>query len=173
MYRVLSSAQLNGALLGVADMPPGYAKDTSPDTLGDHTFCNYKVPVTQKAHAKVTYTKGGGLAVTVAEVSLKEYASPKQAQAAFTALSSALETCHGETYAGSKLAYDPMSVVKVGDKTLGVRITSGGMTILDQFALDGPVVVSAGNGGMMSVDANEVTTLIKAQVDKYDQAAKQ
>ena len=173
MYRVLSSAQLNGALLGVADMPPGYAKATSPNTSGDHTFCNYKVPVTQKAHAKVTYTKGGGLAVTVAEVSLKEYASPKQAQAAFTVLSSALETCHGETYAGSKLAYDPMSVVKVGDKTLGVRITSGGMTILDQFALDGPVVVSAGNGGMMSVDANEVTTLIKAQVDKYDQAAKQ
>ncbi|MGW1134975.1 hypothetical protein [Streptomyces griseoluteus] len=74
--------------------------------------------------------KGGGLTATVAAVGIRQYTSASDAAESFTATEKALETCHGKTYQGSVLKYSPMSVDKLGDRSLGVRIDSDGTTLL-------------------------------------------
>lgn len=64
-----------------------------------------------------------------------------------------------------------MSAPKVGDGTVGVRITSDGTTGLQNVALVGPTLVSTGAGGLMDVDADEVAGLLEDQVNAYDAAA--
>jgi hypothetical protein len=49
---------------------------------------------------------------------------------------------------------------KVGDASIGVRITSDGTTILQNFALVGPTLISAGVGGLIDVNADEVAGLL-------------
>ncbi|GHF28371.1 hypothetical protein GCM10017776_53730 [Streptomyces griseoluteus] len=116
--------------------------------------------------------KGGGLTATVATVGIRQYASASDAAESFTAMEKALETCHQETYQGSVLKYSPMSVDKLGDQSLGVRIDSDGTTLLQQFTLDGPTLINVGTGGLTNAEADTATKLLRDQVDRYEAAAR-
>ncbi|MFF1285586.1 hypothetical protein ACFVY4_33445 [Streptomyces sp. NPDC058299] len=170
--QLLSKKRLTAALLPLSAMPAGWSVDTSGSDSGDKTFCDYKQP--HAAHVKLSrsFQKGGGLSASVATVGLRQYASAKDAGEAFDALEQALQTCHSETYQGSKLTYTAMSVDKVGDRSLGVRIETGGVTLLQQFTLAGPVLANVGAGGMANVDADETAQLLRKRVDRYEAAAR-
>jgi hypothetical protein len=170
-YRILNKQELTGALLGVQDMPAGYSQDPpTPDSL-DKTFCDYKPPFTQKVKVSRDFTKGGGMSAELLRVGLRQYANPQQAKAAFDALTKALETCAGETYDGTKMTYTPMSAPKVGDASIGVKITADDTPLLQTFALVGPTLVNSGGGGLMNASADDVNTLLEAQVKAYKNAA--
>lgn len=104
---------------------------------------------------------------------LRQYANADQAKASFDALANALKTCTGETYNGVQSTYAPMSAPKVGDGSLGVKITAGDTGLLQFFAVVGPVLVNTGGGGLLNANANEVMGLLDAQVNKYRASAKQ
>lgn len=127
-YRTLGKPALTKALLGVQDMPPGYSQDPPSPASPNKTFCDYKPPFTEKVYVSRDFTKGGGLSAELLGVGLRQYASAKQAKAAFTALTDALETCTGETYQGTKLTYAPMSTAKIGDGSVGIKITADNTT---------------------------------------------
>lgn len=170
-YRGLDKTALTKALLGVQDMPPGYSQDPPSKASPNKTFCNYKPPFNEKVYVSRDFTKGGGLSAELLRVGLRQYANAQEAKAAFTALTDALETCTGETYEGSKLTYTPMSAAKVGDGSVGVKITVDDTTLLQNFALIGPTLVSTGGGGLMNANADEVTNLLRAQAKAYENAA--
>lgn len=156
--RILSEQELTNALLAVQELPPGYSQD--PPTPNPHkTFCDYKPPFEEKIYVDRSFTKGGGLSSEVLSVGLRQYADADQAKAAFKALTDALATCTGETWNGSKLTYAPMSAPKVGDGAVGVKMNSDGTDLLQFFALDGPVLVNTGGGGLMNANADEVISL--------------
>lgn len=170
-HATLSKADLTDALLHITDLPAGYSQDPPSKPTPGHRFCNYKSPFQEKVTARHDFTKGGGMSSQILSLSLRQYENPDQSKTAFAAMTKALDTCHSEIYEGSKLTYALMSAPKVGDDTVGVRITSDGTTILQNFALVGPTLVSTGGAGLMSVDADEVAGLLKDQVNSYDAAA--
>jgi hypothetical protein len=129
---------LTKALLGVQDRPPGYSQDPPTPASPNKTFCNYKPPFTEKVYVSRDFTKSGGLSAELLRVGLHQYANAKQAKAASNALTDALETCTEEVYHGTKLTYAPMSAVKVGDGSVGVKITADNTTLLQNFALSAP-----------------------------------
>jgi hypothetical protein len=104
-------------------------------------------------------------------VGIRQYAGPQEAKAAFDALTAALASCKGETYQGSKMTYAPMSAPKVGDASVGVKITADGVALLQIFALVGPTMINAGGGGLMNASAEDVNAALKAQVKAYKAAA--
>ncbi|TKA04897.1 hypothetical protein [Actinacidiphila oryziradicis] len=112
------------------------------------------------------------MTATVATVGLRQYASASDAAESFAAMEKALQSCHKETYQGSVLKYSPMSVDKLGDRSLGVRIDSDGATLLQQFTLDGPTLVNVGTGGLADAEAETATKLLRDQVDRYEAAAR-
>ncbi|CAK7280157.1 hypothetical protein [Streptomyces misionensis] len=168
---LLTKAQLTSALLPLSQMPAGWSSegDSSP---GDKTFCDYRQPHKPRAQVSRSFQKGGGLTATVATVGIRQYASASDAAESFTAMEKALETCHQETYQGSVLKYSPMSVDKLGDQSLGVRIDSDGTTLLQQFTLDGPTLINVGTGGLTNAEADTATKLLRDQVDRYEAAAR-
>jgi hypothetical protein len=170
-YTILSKADLNGALLSIQDMPTGYSQEPPSKSAGNKFFCDYKPPFEEKMRVRRDFTKGGGLSAQVLSFTLRQYADADKAEAAFDALTKTLETCRVETYQGSKLVYAPMSAPKVGESSVGARITSDGTTILQNFALVGPTLISAGAGGLIDVNADEVAGLLEDQVNAYETAA--
>jgi hypothetical protein len=69
-----------------------------------------------------------------------------------------------------------MSAPHVGDEAVGVRMTItdstiGDMTVVQNFALAGPPLISSGVGGLMNVDADEAANLLNQQVRAYKDAA--
>jgi hypothetical protein len=172
-YRTLDKSELTKALLGLEDLPPGYSQDPPNAASDNKTFCDYKPPFTEEIHVSRDFTKGGGLSAEVLSVSLRQYANAQQAKAAFTALTDALAGCTGETYQGTKLTYAPMSVAKVGDGSVGVKITADGATLLQNFALVGPTLVTTGGGGLANANADQITSLLQEQVKVYESAAAQ
>lgn len=169
-YALLSKRRLEDALLKIEDMPVGYSQDP-PSEQSTKTFCDYVTPFDEKVSVMRDFTKGGGVSAELLRVGLRQYASADQARAAFDALTTALSTCKGETYDGSKLVYSPMSAPHVGDGSVGVRITADGYTLLQNFALVGPTLVSTGGGGLADADADEIAGLLEAQVVAYQGAA--
>lgn len=171
VYRTLGRPALVRALLGVQDLPPGYSQDP-PSAVGPNkTFCDYKPPFTEKVKVSRDFTKGGGLSSELVSVGLRQYADAKQAKAAFIALTDALETCTEETYQGTKLTYAPMSAAKLGDGSVGVKITADKTTLLQNFALVGPTLISTGGGGLMNANADQVIELLRKQTKAYQAAA--
>ncbi|GGX91267.1 hypothetical protein GCM10010510_40590 [Streptomyces anandii JCM 4720] len=162
--------QLTSALLPLSQMPAGWSAE-GDDTPGDKTFCDYRQPHKVQVQVTRTFQKGGGLTATVAAVGIRQYASTSDAAESFTAMEKALETCHQETYQGSVLKYSPMSVDKLGERSLGLRIDSDGSTMLQQFTLDGPVLINVGTGGL-DAEADTATKLLRDQVDRYEAAAR-
>lgn len=141
-------------------MPVGYSQDPEEDSKVNKNFCDYKAPFEEKVRVRRDFTKGGGLSSEVASVALRQYQSPEQARAAFDALVKTMETCTTETYQGTKMAYAAMSAPKVGDCSIGIRIEADNFTILQNFALVGPTLVSTGGGGVMNVNADQVANLL-------------
>jgi hypothetical protein len=168
---LLTKAQLASALLSLSQMPAGWSTDSS-DSAGDKTFCDYRQPHKPQIQVSRTFQKGGGFTATIATAGIRQYASASDAAESFTAMETALETCHRETYQGSVLKYSPMSVDKLGDRSLGVRIDSDGTTLLQQFTLDGPTLINVGTGGLTDADADTATKLLRDQVDRYESAAR-
>lgn len=169
--KLLTKTQLAAAMLSLSQMPAGWSVDTSGSTGGDKTFCNYKQPHVAKVQVSRNFQKGGGLTASAASVGLRQYANANDAAASFAAMEQALQTCHRETYQGSVLKYTAMSVDKTGDRSLGVRIESGGATILQQFTLDGPALINVGIGGIADVNADTTAQLLRQQVARYEAAA--
>ncbi|MER5398158.1 hypothetical protein [Streptomyces sp. NPDC002599] len=169
--QLLRKEELASALLSLSDMPAGWSADTSGDSGTEKTFCDYKQPHQAKVTVSGNFQKGAGVAGSIAAVGLRQYASVDDAADAFDALEQALKTCHKETFEGSVLNYSAMSVEKLGDRSLGVRIESGGYTLLQQFTLDGPTLINVGTGGMASVDADTTALLLRKQVERYEAAA--
>jgi hypothetical protein len=169
-YAVLSKDDLESALLTIQDLPAGYSQDP-PSEPSTKTFCDYKPPFTEKMYVSHDFTKGGGMSSELLTLGLRQFESAEQARAAFEALSETLETCPGETYNGSKVTYALMSAPKVGDDAVGVRIESDQFTLLQNFVLAGPTLVVTGGGGLIEADADEVASLLQAQVAAYQNAA--
>ncbi|MGW2034812.1 hypothetical protein [Streptomyces sp. NPDC001811] len=168
---LLSKSQLTSALLSLSQMPAGWSAD-GDSSPGDKTFCDYRQPHKARIQVSRSFQKGGGLTATVATVGIRQYASASDAMESFAAMEKALETCHQETYQGSVLKYSPMSVDKLGDQSLGVRIDSDGTTLLQQFTLDGPALINVGTGGLTNADADTATQLLRDQVDRYESEAR-
>jgi hypothetical protein len=170
-YRLLSEQELAGAVLGIEDLPPGYSQDPPSDDSTNKTFCDYTPPFEEQIKVRQDFTKGGGISAEVLSVGLRQYASPEEASASFDALMNALAYCPGETYEGTELTYAAMSAPKVGDASVGVRISADGTDLLQTFALVGPTLVNTGGGGLMNASADDVNTLLEAQVNAYKAAA--
>lgn len=151
--RLLSEKELSAALLSLQDVPPGYSQDPPSEPDPSKTFCDYVPPFQEKIRVKREFTKGGGLSAEFLGVGFRQYADAGQAKATFEALSNALASCTGETYDGRRVTSDD------------------GPDLLQFFALLGPVLVNTGGGGMMNTNAEEVISLFKAQVGKYEAAA--
>jgi len=170
-YRLLSEDELTAAILGLGDLPAGYSQDP-PVADGDNkTFCDYKPPVTAKVQVGKDFTKGGGMSAEALSFGLRQFNSPEEAKAAFDAMNDAVASCTGETYNGSELTYSPMSAPKVGDASLGVKISVDGTDLLQFFALVGPTIVNTGGGGLLNANADTVTGLLEAEVQSYQAAA--
>lgn len=175
-YAHLSAQQINDVLLTYTDMPPGYAEAPDSASAQDHTFCNYTQPTKAVVRGTRSFNKGGGLSQQFVSVTIREYATPAAARKAWDAMKQALDTCHRETYQGEKVTYSRMSAPTVGDASAGVRMTVsdrtvGEMTLVEDFALVGPAVVSSGAGGVMNVDADQAAQVLKQQVAAYKDAA--
>ena len=168
---LLTKAQLVSALLSLSQMPAGWSTEGGSST-GDKTFCDYRQPHKAQIQVSRTFQKGGGLTATVATVGIRQYASASDAAESFTAMEKALESCHQETYQGSVLKYSPMSVDKLGDRSLGVRIDAEDTTVLQQFALDGPTLINVGTGGLTDAGADTAVKLLRDQVDRYEAVAR-
>ena len=170
-YDVLPRGDLEAALLTIQDMPVGYSQDP-PTEAGTKTFCDYRTPFADKAtYVDRDFTKGGGMSSELLRVSLRQYESADQSRTAFDALTTALSTCQGEVYEGTKMEYAAMSAPKVGEESIGVRITADGTALLQNFALVGPTIVGTGGGGLMQANADEIASLVEAQVETYQSSA--
>lgn len=170
-YRILSADELNGALLGIEDLPPGYSQDPPEDNNTNKTFCDYTPPFLEQVKVRRDFTKGGGLSAELVSLGVRQYATPEEAKASFDAMTTALASCPGETYQGSKMTYTPMSAPKVGDASVGIKVNIDGTDVLQTFALVGPAVINTGGGGLMNANADEVLGLLDAQVNSYVAAA--
>ena len=170
-YRLLSSEELTSTLLGVEDMPAGYSQDPPRDPGASKTFCDYPPPFIEQVKVSRDFTKGGGLSAEVVSLGLRQYASPEEARAAFDAMATALASCPGETYSGREFTYTPMSAPEVGDASLGLKVNIDGTDVLQTFALVGPTMVNTGGGGLMNANADEVFSLLEAQIDSYKAVA--
>jgi hypothetical protein len=111
------------------------------------------------------------MSAELASVSLRQFNSPEDASKAFNALTNAVNTCPGETIDGTEAKYTPMSAPKVGYASVGVRIEGDNFTVLQNFVLVGPTIISAGGGGLVNINSDQVTQLVEAQVEKYETAA--
>lgn len=170
-YRILTKEELNKALLGLQDLPAGYSQDPPEDERAGKTFCDYKPPFEETIRVRRDFTKGSGLSAELLSLGFRQFADADQAKASFDAMTKALTSCTGETYNGVKSTYAPMSAPKVGDGSVGVKITAGDTGLLQFFALVGPVLINTGGGGLMNANADEVIRLFKAQVDRYETSA--
>jgi hypothetical protein len=171
-YALLSEDDLEAALLTIQDMPVGYSQDPeSESSTTTKTFCDYKPPFTEKTSVSRDFTKGGGMSTEFLAIGLRQYQNADQARAAFNALTKALDSCKSETFEGTTLEYALMSAPKVGDDTVGIRISADSTTILQNFALVGPTLVNTGGGGLMQANADEIANLLEAQVKAYQTAA--
>lgn len=169
--KVLSKPKLESALLTLQDLPPGYSQDP-PSEERTKNFCDYKPPFGNGlVYARADFTKGAGMSAEFVRVGLRQFASASEAKASFQALVDALKTCRSETYAGSKLTYSAMSTPKLGEGAIGVKIDADGTTLVQNFVLVGPTLVATGGGGLLNTDADSLTRLLTAQVNRYTAAA--
>jgi hypothetical protein len=95
-------------------------------------------PFKENISVRQDFAKGGGLSAELLSVGLRQYADADQARASFDALDNALASCTGETYGGTKATHARMSAHKVGDGSIGVKITAHTTDVLQFFAVVGP-----------------------------------
>lgn len=171
VYRILSRSALDRALIELEDLPPGYSQDPHSDDSGNKYFCDYKPPAEERSRVRRDFTKGGGMSAELVSFSLRQFGSVEDAKAAWTAMTKTLKKCRSEVYDGVQLTYSPMSAPKLGDGSSGVKIDADGTTLLQNFVLVGPTIVSAGGGGLTNADAGAIARLLEIQVKRYLVAA--
>lgn len=170
-YQLLNKAELTSALLGLDAVPPGYTKDP-PDNSPETPVCGKTSIPAHKIDVEHGFTKGGGLTVSLLQVGIRQYDSPAIARQEFNDLVSRLTACkHDKDKDGTTYTYAQMSTPHIGDATFGVSagISGGGLdvTVAENFALVGPVLIRVGAGGTMSTDTDSATRLFEQQVNKY------
>ena len=173
-YKVLSKSALTKTLLTLDDMPNGYADTTTKaDQVDDAgTFCNYKRPNPNKTYVTRTFTKGGGFSAQLVSPSIRQFATPAQAKANMVKLVTVLKTCKKFTSDGDRVKVAKVKATPAGEMSIAVRMEGEGFTIIQQYALVGPSMITVGTGGVTSVDGDVVSPLMKKQVAKYATAAK-
>lgn len=173
-FRTLDQTALSAALLPLTDLPTGYSEDPDKSESPDKTFCNYQQPYNPTVKASRSFVKGGGLSSEFSSVGLRQFDTAEHAKASFDALVTAMQTCREETIDGQKTTYVLMSLPKVGDGVIGIRISNTqGATALVGFALSGPVLANSGTAGLMNVSGDTVGDLLNKQVTRYTAAAQQ
>lgn len=170
-YEILTQAALKEALLEVDQLPAGYSQDPPNEDDGNKNFCDYKPPTEEKFRVRRDFTKGGGMSAELISITLRQFKSVGEASAAWNAMIETLKTCKSEVYEGTKLTYSPMSAPKLGDASIGLKLDADGMTLLQNFVLVGPVMISGGGGGLMNADADTIANLLETQVERYVGAA--
>ena len=169
-YALLSESELEGTLLELDGLPPGYSQDP-PTESGNKYFCDYDPPTEERYRVRRDFTKGGGLSAEVVSLTIRQFESVEDAEASWDALVEVTRTCDSEVFEGSTLNYSPLSALDLGDASVGVKIDSDGVTILQNFVRVGPSIVSGGGGGLVAVDADTIADLLAKQVDRYTAAA--
>lgn len=165
-FQILSRVAVRHTLLSVDDLPPGYSQEPSEPDEGKN-FCDYKEPAKAQAYLRRDFLKGGGLSAELLTITIRQYGSIKDANAAWDALAKALESCKGEEYDGSQLTYTRMSAPDLGENSLGLKIDVDGVTLLQNFVLVGPAVISGGGGGAVNADADTIVAALRKQVVRY------
>jgi hypothetical protein len=165
--RLLSKNDLKAALIGLNDVPPGYTQDPTEEARKDKMFCDYKPPTMPKIGVTRGFTNDADQGYVT--TSLRQYASAEAAKANFDKLVDVMKTCKTDTDGGDVLHYTVMSAPQLADGAIGIQIKVSGYTLLQNFVLDGPTLVS---GGGVGLSAQEVANLLKRQVDLYEAAAK-
>jgi hypothetical protein len=169
-YARLSKRELDNALVSTQDLPVGYSQ-RAENATPTKTFCDYMSPFSETVMVTRDFTKGGGLSVELLRIGLRQYKNAHQASAVFYAMTRALKTCDTETYNGTTMTYAVMSAPKVGDDSVGIYITADNRTLLQNYALVGPTLVTAGTGGLINADSNAVAQVLQQQVGAYQAAA--
>ena len=158
---LLTKDALAQALVGLSDMPPGFTKDPEA-TEGNKYFCDYRPPFKEKFRATGSFSNDAdGQYVTPV---LRQFDYSDQATASFAALVKVIGTCKTEKVDGSTLNYSEMSVPQLGDDAVGVQIKVDDYTLMQNFVLSGPTIVSTGGVG---VTATKISDILKRQVEKY------
>jgi len=169
--RSLNRDEIKAALLSLSEMPPGFSVDEDDVKDSGRRFCNYKLPHGSGTLVRRDFAKGAGLSGELFSVSIRQFETAQQAKESFDALETALTTCKGETVDGTKLTYSPMSTEELGQGALGVKVDFDDGTILQNFVLDGPSIVTAGTGGSLNSDVTTTLSLLRKQVEKYETAS--
>lgn len=150
-------------------MPAGYTAEKPDTTDNNETFCNYKEPNHANNYASITYD---GTSASAIAASIRQYDSVDDASAQQESLGAALRTCRSMTSSGHTLKVAQMSAPQLGDRTVGVALSSQGYTIAELFIQVGPAVLQIGEAGLGGADVTKVTGLAKKAIAKYEDAAK-
>lgn len=170
-YRILTQEALEAALLEANQLPQGYSQTPpTPDAPAAY-FCGYTPPAVEQLRVHRDFTKGTGPSAEAVRISLRQFASADDAGLAWGALAQALKTCTNDVINGGKVTYTPLPGPKVGEAALGVRTETGGTTVAQYFVLVGQVIMSTGGDGLVNADADTIGGILKAQVDRYVDAA--
>lgn len=186
----LSPLELQGALLTVQDLPPGWAATTLDDDGTDDGSDDFVCPQATASlpealrnsdsdGAQVAFSKGqiGPLVMQLAGV-----IDPDQ----FPVVRSAVLGCTGQTWEDvdddgdvTTLSLSELRAPEVGDDAFAVRISGqveGGAISLDMvFVLVQDVLVAFGGISVISIvgdaplDANEFNTIVETGVDKIEE----
>jgi hypothetical protein len=174
--RQLTATQLAAALVGIDAMPAGYTAEPPKTKDVTSTFCNYKLPTTATGYASRTFDTGSGLNQGFIQVTIRQYASVADAAKQSDALEAALQTCHSMKSSGQTIGIAEMSAPKLGDRAIGVMLTSsssiGKLNTPQMFFQVGPSLIAVGGvstlGAMSTSDLEVVAT---AQIANYRAAA--
>ncbi|HWC24638.1 MAG TPA: hypothetical protein VG502_20265 [Flexivirga sp.] len=166
LARQLTKANLMSALLTIDDLPPGFSQDP-PSTFTEKTYCDYKQVAQPNTVVYRDFTQGAGVSAQLLSATLRQYASPQMASKILAQTKKVLQTCHGEEYQGSHVSYSLMSAPKIGDGSLGVKLDVGGTSLMQNYVVAGPVLISVNGGGLTSTDASSLTALTKKQFQRY------
>ena len=97
-------------------------------------------------------------------ITLRQFKSVEEASAAWNAMTETLNTYKGELHEGTKFTYSPMSAPKLGDASTGLQVDAHGVTLLQNFVLVGPDMISGGGGGLMNAADDTIAKLLETQL---------
>ncbi|MFC6704626.1 hypothetical protein [Flexivirga alba] len=170
-YRQLTSDKLVNALLTLDDVPAGYTADKPERTDPNKNFCGYTQPNKENGYAAITFQRSS---TSLIGHTVRQYDSVADASAQQDALAKAVRAGCSMTDNGTKLKVAQMSAPKLGDRTIGVELTSQGATVDEVFVQVGPVVLAVADAGVVgSADVTQMTAMAKKAIAKYKSAAAQ
>ena len=152
--------------------PPGTAK-THPTPTTPTRLLRLQAAVHRQGPRQPGLHQGRRLVLRTPQHRAAPVRQPRTSQGAFDALTSALASCTGETYKGTKLTYAPMSAPKVGDASVGVKIKRRWHRPAPNLRTRRAHPRQHRRWWPDERQRREVTSLLEAQVDEYQAAAAQ